>query len=914
MIFTERQVTVCKGKSKATIDESVILYRGDYEVSIKFTILESKFRFKSDANLIDSEKASYGQLAILAPYGGNVFSEVVECEDGTVTFTLTKEMIDQLEEVGLYSFQIRLFDHYRKSRVSIPPVEFGIEVREPVASEDHDNEVNNAIVGYSIAKVVDGLNEDIPNIFDADGQYNEMNWKTGDRITEGKLNRIENAIYKVNQNEKLDIATLDKRITNNYNVLDSNKVDKFDYDSKIWSMANMGQDVKEAMTGGSVAVVGKNAILTENISDYQVTLNKMGAGAVDGRVLPEEFFAYDTHFANTSFSSIGTNTNHIHLITIPNVFNRDLVVGDIVTVSFSVKCKCDSEVRLANIGLGTTNFTDNTSYILSRVPDYTYAEFSNRPTITDEFVNLSMPVSVTANFTEKSPYLIVSTTIATGNNKAFDVTITNIKVELDGLTLEPEVIYAGVFGEGTTSSVNKRLYGSPIKGVISSSKGIDADHITDNSISINKLSPGTMTPKCVINGSAKINSGNMAYGSWFLFTIADYDLHVDNGTVSFEVYLNLSSNAYVNTTAHVCAGYTKYLDETDYAKTLQGYTTYANVYPEYDSDTNVVNVKLPNLPESVDGYNHLIIGIRVKTVEMDENVSNFPFEYSYIVENIPDKHNPPSFAGVFGSGVELTYTKHIDNSKTILITNNNADILLNLNNQLPTSGKYISILGDSISTYAGWVPEGNAVWYTGSTSDVTSVTQTWWHQAITELDANLCVNNAWSGSRVSTTGAAGSAGCDTRCVNLHTDEYDPDIIIVYLGINDFITGVDIGTYDGTDVVPTDTNTFRGAYGVMLDKILTRYQDARLYVCTLPYCDRNENENAFPEKNQNNVPLSKFNDAIRELANAFGVEIIELSKCGITFQNRKKYLTDELHPLQIGMDLITRKVVNTIKDL
>ena len=44
--------------------------------------------------------------------------------------------------------------------------------------------------------------------------------------------------------------------------------------NEIFSMANMGQDVKEAMTGGSVAVVGKNAILTENIVDKQVTPTK----------------------------------------------------------------------------------------------------------------------------------------------------------------------------------------------------------------------------------------------------------------------------------------------------------------------------------------------------------------------------------------------------------------------------------------------------------------------------------------------------------------------------------------------------------------------------------------------------------------------------------------------------------------
>lgn len=217
MIFTDRTITI--HNSKSTINEPVILYRGDFEVSIRFTIMESKFRFKSGVNLVDSEKASFGQLAILTPYGGNVFSEVVKCEDGTVTFTLTKEMIDQLEEVGLYSFQIRLFDYYRESRVSIPPVEFGIEVREPVASEDHDNEVNNAIVGYSIAKVVDGLNEDVGPTFDDNGQYNKTDWETGDRISEDKLNKIEDALDKINQNEINNKNALNKQMTSNFNVL-----------------------------------------------------------------------------------------------------------------------------------------------------------------------------------------------------------------------------------------------------------------------------------------------------------------------------------------------------------------------------------------------------------------------------------------------------------------------------------------------------------------------------------------------------------------------------------------------------------------------------------------------------------------------------------------------------------------------
>ena len=265
MIFTDRTITVRKGESR--IDEPIVVYRGDYELEVRFTILNSRFKFMSGTNMIESEKASYGQLAILTPYGGNIFSDIVKCNDGSVTFVLTAEMLNQIEEVGLYSFQIRLMDYNKESRVSIPPIEFGIEVREPIASEDHDNSVNNAIVGYSIAKVVDPKEENVGDTFNESGNYNKTKWETGDRISQGKLNKIEDAIDKINKNEMNNSASLSKRIDSNFNVLDATKADK----NEVFTMANMGQDIKEAMTGGSVAVVGKNTILSENIVNEQVT-------------------------------------------------------------------------------------------------------------------------------------------------------------------------------------------------------------------------------------------------------------------------------------------------------------------------------------------------------------------------------------------------------------------------------------------------------------------------------------------------------------------------------------------------------------------------------------------------------------------------------------------------------------------
>ena len=213
MIITDRTITVKKGVS--TIDEPVILYRGDYDVKVRFVIKNSRFLFLFGTTQLETNNASYAQLAIIKPDGDNVFSDISTCEEGAVSFTLTSDMIDELHEVGLYSFQIRLYDEDQQARASIPPVEYGIEIREPIASEDHTNAVDEALVGYSIAKTTSIDNEPVGPTFDDAGEYNVTQWETGDRITEGKLNKIEDALDTLNQNDK----SLDRRIVNNYNAL-----------------------------------------------------------------------------------------------------------------------------------------------------------------------------------------------------------------------------------------------------------------------------------------------------------------------------------------------------------------------------------------------------------------------------------------------------------------------------------------------------------------------------------------------------------------------------------------------------------------------------------------------------------------------------------------------------------------------
>ena len=280
MIFTDRTIILQKGIS--SINDTIILYRGDKEVEIRFTLSESlPFRFGSGAspNIIEKTEAAYGQLVIKTPNDlPAIFSEVAPTNEGKIVFTITSEMIDEITEVGNYTFQIRLFDESMNSRATLPEVVNGIEIREPIASED-TNKAGVATVGNALTTAA--TTEDV---FDSEGNYNETTWQKGDRITDAKLNKIEQGITGVND-KIANFNNINDTTAGAATTYSSNKIETIKEElgsqikdkankNEVFSMANMGQDIKEAMTGGSVAVVGKNAILTENIVDGQVTYSK----------------------------------------------------------------------------------------------------------------------------------------------------------------------------------------------------------------------------------------------------------------------------------------------------------------------------------------------------------------------------------------------------------------------------------------------------------------------------------------------------------------------------------------------------------------------------------------------------------------------------------------------------------------
>ena len=207
-------------------------------------------------------------------------------------------------------------------------------------------------------------------------------------------------------------------------------------------------------------------------------------------------------------------------------------------------------------------------------------------------------------------------------------------------------------------------------------------------------------------------------------------------------------------------------------------------------------------------------------------------------------------------------------------------------------GPYISLLGDSITTYTGFNPAFYPVYYERDVllaTGVLDVEDTWWAQVLDELSATLVVNNSWSGSRVS--GSGFPAGCSAeRTHSLHRGEIVPDQILIYMGLNDFGMGVRPRSEDENDVF-----TFYGAYTSMLRQLREAYPAAEIVCGTLlrSYLQGVEDW-PFPERYEGGWPFEEYNEVIRFVTAAEGVTLADLSALGVRYES-----LDSSHPTLRG---------------
>ena len=154
------------------------------------------------------------------------------------------------------------------------------------------------------------------------------------------------------------------------------------------------------------------------------------------------------------------------------------------------------------------------------------------------------------------------------------------------------------------------------------------------------------------------------------------------------------------------------------------------------------------------------------------------------------------------------------------------------------SAKSVSILGDSYSTFQGYLqPDSNAVWYWDSpdaqNTDVHSVRETWWHQFIKKNGYRLCMNNSFSGSTICNSGyKRGNPDfadyTDRSFVTRMTHLGCPDMIFIFGGTNDAWAGSPIGEYKYEGWTKEDLFSFRPALAKMLSFMIDRYLNVEIY--------------------------------------------------------------------------------------
>ena len=252
---------------------------------------------------------------------------------------------------------------------------------------------------------------------------------------------------------------------------------------------------------------------------------------------------------------------------------------------------------------------------------------------------------------------------------------------------------------------------------------------------------------------------------------------------------------------------------------------------------------------------------------------------------------------------------------------------------IPAQGKRVSILGDSISTFALEAGTGSGDKYAGEDcttnypgnrvrypfNDVVNVDQIWWKIVLDYFGWELGINDSWAGSRIAwtgdettTTGADIYIGSPTRIGHLD-DNGTPDVIFVFGGTNDInhLGTANIGTlptadptgYTQADLDALAVNKFKAAVVAMVLRLQHAYPNAQI-VALIPYFVNQNYGNSTP------YTVKQFDDALIECYDYLGVDYIDLRKI-VNVYDIASLLGDNLHPNANGMKLIASAVIQKI---
>lgn len=210
----------------------------------------------------------------------------------------------------------------------------------------------------------------------------------------------------------------------------------------------------------------------------------------------------------------------------------------------------------------------------------------------------------------------------------------------------------------------------------------------------------------------------------------------------------------------------------------------------------------------------------------------------------------------------------------------------------PIQARKVAIVGDSYSTYIGWNPSGNPVYFDGTNNNVTDVSQTWWYMVISALKANLFLNESYSGSTIANIGyngeEVGKISLLTRGLNKFGAslalQNRPDIIFIYGGLNDTWAGTPAGQPQYEDWTDNDLQQVLPAFSKLVNDLLIYNPNVQLVNIV------------------SDLVSNQISDGMAEITQHFGITNIQLEN--LTIVNH--------HPTDVGMKQISEQIISALE--
>lgn len=206
----------------------------------------------------------------------------------------------------------------------------------------------------------------------------------------------------------------------------------------------------------------------------------------------------------------------------------------------------------------------------------------------------------------------------------------------------------------------------------------------------------------------------------------------------------------------------------------------------------------------------------------------------------------------------------------------------------------VFILGDSYSTFEGYIPCGYDSWYwktTRQNTDVDKVEQTWWKMLLDSTRSELALNCSWSGTPICHSGYGGdwsSSSFITRFDGLVQDGFFKDrkidTVFLFGGTNDSWADSPIGELMFSDWTREDLFSALPAFCYLLNRMKEVLPSSRI-ICII-----------------NTELKQKIADGFKTACDKFGVEKIEL-------RDIEKWSG---HPNRVGMKQICEQVLSYLK--